>query len=205
MYYNEYIKIKNIANICGFYGETFLSNNSGMDMWSSRALMLIESMCELSYKEKYPQSSNLDDLTKFITENQDAVKLKNYLKILPGYKDSLGSNQSTGTYNQHGFVEMNLNGLAEQREQELNDRCTINHLGKYTLRTDQDGSYLDVVFNDYTVQIEKRNEFLQKTFRVNDTLVDDIELHNLVNIISYTQFTKNITKENIEAVYYLLR
>ena len=52
--------------------------------------------------------------------------------------------------------------------------------------------------------LEKRNEFKENTFMVNGILIDNVEFHELVNIIAYANNVKELTKENTQAAYFFL-
>lgn len=200
----EYIKLNNIINICKFSGIPITNSDGSLDMWMSRSLMLVSAMCDLGHLKKYPTSTNLVDLITFVHNNSDAKELAFYVENLPGFDKKMGVHQNTSTIQQHGFIEMGLIGLLERKEFELNTRCTLNLNADYTYRQDLTGSYLDVVYDDFNIKLEKRNEFKQNEFRINGKLIDDLEFHNVINMITYSKFTNNITKENIEAIYYFL-
>lgn len=200
----EYIKLKNLINICKLCGVPTTNNDGGLDMWTSRSLMLVSAMCDLGHLNKYPASSSLVDLITFIHNNPDAKELATYIEYLPGYDRKMGVHQNNSTATQHGFIEMALMGILQRKEFELNEKCTLNLNADYLYREDLTGSYLDVEYEDFSIKLERRNEFKQNQFRINGKLIDDLAFHNVVNIITYSKFTKNISKENVEAIYYFL-
>lgn len=204
MNYNEYIKIQNLMHIYDFYGLNFLSLEGSDDMWSSRAMMLLKSMCQLENDNQYPLSSDLPDLIDFSENNPEAVGITNYIQCLPGFKPSLGKNQTSDTYRQHGFITMNFYNLKIRNDKHMEDYCNFKLDGKYRLRKNLTGIYLTIDFEDITVTLEKRNEFLEKSFRVNGTMVDNVEFHELVNMISYACHVKEINKENTQAAHFFL-
>lgn len=200
----EYIKLKKLINICKFYGIPPTNNDGGLDMWTSRSLMLVSAMCDLGHLNKYPASSSLVDLITFVHNNPDAKELATYIDYLPGYDRKMGVHQNNSTLTQHGFIEMGLIGILERKEFEYSKKCTINLNADYLYRQDLTGSYLDVEYEDFSLKLEKRNEFKQNQFRINGKLIDDLAFHNVVNMITYSKFTKDISKENVEAIYYFL-
>jgi hypothetical protein len=200
----EYIKLKNLINICKLCGVPTTNNDGALDMWISRSLMLVSAMCDLGYLNKYPASSSLADLITFVHNNPDAKELATYIEYLPGYDRKMGVNQNNSTLSQHGFIEMGLIGIFERKRFEYSKKCTLNLNADYLYREDLTGSYLDVEYEDFSIKLERRNEFKQNQFRINGKLIDDLAFHNVVNIITYSKFVNNITKENIEAIYYFL-
>lgn len=204
MNYNEYIKIQNLINIYDFYGESFLKNEGGDDMWAGRTRCLLNAMCELANDNKYPISSDLPDLMDFVDNNTNAKKLNDYVYNLPGFQPSLGKNQTPGLYTQHGFVAMGLHNLRTRNLKYFNGECEFKLNGKYRLRQDQTGIYLNIEFDDFSLKLEKRNEFLEKTFRINNVLVDNLTFHELINMITYASAVKSISKENTQAAHFFL-
>lgn len=200
----EYIKLKNLINICNFYGIHPTNNNGGLDMWTSRSLMLVFAMCDLSHLNKYPASSSLVDLITFVHNNPDAKELATYIDCLPGFDKKMGIHQNNSTLTQHGFIEMGLIGILERKEFEYSKKCTMNLNAEYTYRQDLTGYYLDVKYEDFIIKLENRNEFKQNQFRINGKMIDDLEFHHIVNMITYSKFTNDISKENVEAIYYFL-
>lgn len=206
MKYEEYIKIKNLINLCDFYGENInRKDGSGLDMWASRSLLLINVMCELSHEDKFPKSASLEDLIVFGSKYPEAKKLNEYIKMLPGFDPTLGHNQTNSTLTQHGFVQMGLSQIGEKKEHEVNKKCTLNLSGTYIIRQDLTGLYLDVHCNNRIINVEKRTEFREKSFRINGTLVDDLDFCDLINCITYAYEVKVLNKNNINAAYYFLR
>ena len=201
MNYNEYIKIKNHFNIYEFYGKKFVNSN---DMWSARSLVLLCAMCELESENKFPESSSLKDLIEFTNNNPEALRLKSYINFLPDFDESLGINQSPNTESQHGFITMNIPYIRITDDSDLEGKCDFKLDGKYKLNKDQTGIYLTVTFDDMTITLEKRNEFPEKTFRVNGTILENVEFYELVNIIAYANHVKALSKENIQAAHFLL-
>lgn len=191
-------------HIYDFYGLNFLRFEGSNDMWSSRAVMLLKSMCQLENDNQYPLSSDLPDLIDFADNNPDAVHIKNYIQSLPGFNPILGKNQTSDTYRQHGFITMNFYNLKTRNDKHIEGYCDFRLDGKYRLRKNLTGIYLTVEFEDITVNLEKRNEFLEKSYRVNGTMVHNVEFHELVNIISYACHVKEINKENTQAAHFLL-
>lgn len=204
MNYHEYIEVKNLINIYEFYGESYLKPENGDHMWASRTRLLLNAMCELEKDNKYPASSGLHDIIDFVNNNQDAEKLKNYLNILPGFQPSLGINQGNDTYNQHGFVSMGLENLKQRNLNNVNEVCTFNLNGQFRLREDVTGMYLNIERDNFSIHLEKRNEFQEKTFRYNNIIVNDIEFSELINMIAYGDTVKIFSKENTQAAYFFL-
>lgn len=204
MLYNEYIKVKNLLNIYAFYGKETLKPTNGDAMWAIRTELLLNAMCELEDDNKYPISSKLKDLIDFSDNNQSAQKLKNYIINLPGFNQSLGNSQSWDTDTQHNFVAMGLITIPMRNQKPFTEECTFNLNGNYKLRENDTGLYLDVEFDDFVVKLEKRNEFPEKTFRINNTMVDNLTFHELVNMITYANHVKNFSKENIQGTHFLL-
>lgn len=204
MNYNNYIKIQNLSHIYDFYGESFLRNESGDDMWANRTRWLLNAMCELANDNKYPLSSDLPDLMDFVDNNPNAKKLNEYILNLPGFQQNLGKNQPHGLYTQHGFVTMGLDNLRTRNLKYFNGECEFNLNGQYRLRQDQTGIYLDITFDDFSIQLEKRNEFLEKSFRINNVMVDNLAFYELINMITYASAVKAISKENTEAAHFFL-
>lgn len=204
MNYHEYIEVKNLINIYEFYGESYLKPENGDYMWASRTRLLLNAMCELENDNKYPASSGLHDIIDFFNNNKDAEKLKNYLNILPGFQPSLGRNQGNETYNQHGFVSMGLENLKQRNLDNVNEGCTFNLNGQFRLREDITGMYLNIERDNFSIHLEKRNEFAEKTFRVNGTILENVEFYELVNIIAHANHVKALSKENTQAAHFLL-
>lgn len=204
MNYAEYIKIQNLIHIYDFYGESFLKKEGGFDMWTGRTHILLKSMCELENDNKYPLSSDLPDLIDFIDNNPNARKTCDYVYNLPGFQASLGKNQHPGLYTQHGFVAMGLENLRTKALEKFNNECAFKLNGNYRLRQDQTGIYLDIEFDDFSMKLEKRNEFLEKTFRINNVLVDNLTFHELINMITYSSAVKSLNKENTQAAHFFL-
>lgn len=204
MNYNNYIKIQNLSHIYDFYGESFLRNESGDDIWANRTRWLLNSMCELANDNKYPLSSDLPDLMDFVANNPNAKKLNEYILNLPGFQPSLGKNQTPRLYIQHGYVTMGLENLRTRNLKYFNGECEFNLNGQYRLKQDQTGIYLDITFDDFSIQLEKRNEFLEKSFRINNVMVDNLAFYELINMITYASTVKAISKENTEAAHFFL-
>jgi hypothetical protein len=201
MVYNEYIKIKNLFNIYDFSG---IDYNEPDDLWVRRAIILLVAMCELADEDKLPADANLKGLINFADNNKEALKLKEYLHCLPGFDGSLGINQAADTEIHHEFIIMSLHRIKITNEKDIEDKCDFKLDRKYKLRKDQTGSYLTVEFEDIIILIEKRNEFTKNTFRVNGVQIDNVEFHELVNLISYACHVKEINKENTQAAHFLL-
>lgn len=201
MNYTDYIKIKNLFNIYDFYGKDYKKHN---DMWMGRTIRLIIAMCELADEYKFPSSADLKVIIKFVDDNPKALKLKSYINCLPGFDPSLGINQSSATELQHGFITMNIPNVKIEKDKELQDKCDFKLDRKYKLIKSKTGFYLTVDFNDITMTLEKRNEFKENTFMVNGILIDNVEFHELVNIIAYANNVKELTKENTQAAYFFL-
>jgi hypothetical protein len=201
MVYNEYIKIKNLFNIYDFSG---IDYNEPDDLWVRRAIILLVAMCELADEDKLPADSNLKGLINFADNNKEALKLKEYLHCLPGFDGSLGINQAADTEIHHEFIIMSLHRIKITSEKDIEDKCDFKLDRKYKLRKDQTGSYLTVEFEDIIILIEKRNEFTKNTFRINGVQIDNVEFHELVNLISYASHVKEINKENTQAAHFLL-
>jgi hypothetical protein len=201
MNYSEYIKIKNHFNIYDFYGMDYEKPD---DLWIRRAIILLVAMCELAHEDKFPADASLKVLINFADNNKEALKLKEYLYCLPGFDEALGINQAADTEIHHEFITMNLSRIKITNEKDIEDKCDFKLDRKYKLRKDQTGSYLTVEFETIIILLEKRNEFTKNTFRVNGILIDNVEFHELVNIISYACHVKEINKENTQAAYFLL-
>lgn len=201
MNYSEYIKIKNHFNIYDFYGIDYEKPD---DLWIRRAIILLVAMCELANEDKFPADASLKVLINFADNNKEALKLKEYLYCLPGFNEALGINQAADTDIHHGFITMNLSRIKITNEKDIEDKCDFKLDRKYKLRKDQNGSYLTVELDTIIILLEKRNEFTENTFRVNGILIDNVEFHELVNIISYACHVKEINKENTQAAHFLL-
>ena len=204
MNYQEYIEVKNLINIYEFYGESHAKHENGDNMWGARTRLLLNSMCELEKDNKYPASSGLHDIIDFVNNNKDAEKLKFYLNMLPGFQPTLGKNQGNDTYNQHGFVSMGLEDLKQRNLNNVNKFCTFKLNGQFRLRKDVTGMYLNIERENFSIHLEKRNEFLAKTFRFNNVIVNDIEFPELINMIAYGDTVKMFSKENTQAAYFFL-
>lgn len=59
-------------------------------------------------------------------------------------------------------------------------------------------------FDTIIILLEKRNEFTEKTFRVNGTILENVEFYELVNIIAHANHVKALSKENTQAAHFLL-
>ena len=99
---------------------------------------------------------------------------------------------------------MNIPNVKIEKDKELQDKCDFKLDRKYKLIKSKTGFYLTVDFNDITMTLEKRNEFKENTFMVNGILIDNVEFHELVNIIAYANNVKELTKENTQAAYFFL-
>ena len=100
---------------------------------------------------------------------------------------------------------MGLENLKQRNLDNVNEGCTFNLNGQFRLREDVTGMYLNIERDNFSIHLEKRNEFQEKTFRYNNIIVNDIEFSELINMITYGDTVKIFSKENTQAVYYFLR
>lgn len=205
MNYEAYIKVKNLHNIYKFYGKNPFNTDGYNSVWEGRSKILLISMCELEDSETYPKSALLADLIDFCNNNPKAHQLKDYIFNLPGFDPNLGQNQSISTTTQHGFVTMGIDNIINNTEHDFSDVCDLNLNGKYKLREDVTGMYLTIELDNFSIKLERRNEFLEKTFRFNNVIVSDIEFPDLINMITYGSKIKEINKQNIQAAYFFLK
>lgn len=207
----EFISIKNKMDICKFYDtdkfyNMFILNNQD-NVHAVAARLIISIFCELESKNKYPKSSELNDLITFVNENPEAKKLKKYINDIPGYDPIWGLIQNKETYYQH---RMSLFGLNELRHKsykfsDFNSMHCLDNIISLYGEEDDKGAYLNVNSNGSFLKVEKLFEFNTKTFRVNDVMFKNIEINNFINIINYANVVKELNLENIQAAYYFLR
>lgn len=208
---NEFVAIKNKMDICKFYDlskfyDIFILNNTD-DVHCVAARLLVAVFCELESQNKYPKSSELNDLILFVNENPEAKKLNKYLNDIPGYDPLFGCKQTKETYYQH---RMSLFGLNELRHRsykfsDFNSNFCLDNIISLYGEEDDKGAYLNVNSNGSFLKVEKLFEFNTKTFRLNDVMFENIEINNLINIINYANIVKELNLENIQAAYCFLR
>lgn len=210
MYAQEFITIKNKMDICKFYDpskyyDIFIVNKKDYNCTIGR--LLVTAFCELENKNKYPKSSELNDLIIFANENPEAKKLNKYINDTPGYDQLLECNQSKETYYQHHMTLFSLKELSNRsyKFSDFNPNFCIDNIISLYVEEDDKGAYLNVNANGAFLKVEKLFEFNTKTFRVNDVMFENIEINNLINIINYANIVKELNLENIQAAYCFLR
>lgn len=62
-----------------------------------------------------------------------------------------------------------------------------------------------MITNNTTLNIDRLGNDPEKTFRVNGVIMNDLELFDVINIITYEQDVKVISKHNIQTAYQFLR
>lgn len=201
----EYIEVRNLVKIyevCGLLKKLETSHDA---MWIGKALYLLKALCELEDKNKYPTTTDLNELITFCEENPSAVSLKFYLERTPGFDQNFGLNQMQGAYMQHEYIAMTLGTLRDLHNRNYSKLCTLDLEKKYRLKNDLGNFYLEVATNDTTLNIDRLGNDPEKTFRVNGVIMNDLELFDVINIITYEKDVKTISKHNIQTAYQFLR
>lgn len=201
----EYIELRNLVKIyelCGLLKKLETAHDA---MWIGKSLYLLKVLCELEDQDKYPTTTDLNELITFYQENPSSVSLKFYLERTPGFDLKFGLNQMQGAYIQHEYIAMTLETLRDLHNRNYSKLCTLDLEKKYRLKNDLGNFYLEVVTNDTTLNIERLGNDPEKTFRVNGVIMNDLELFDVINIITYEQDVKAISKHNIQTAYQFLR
>lgn len=210
MYANEFIKIKNKMDICKFYDHSkyydiFIVNKKDDNCTIGR--LLVTAFCELENKNKYPESTELNDLIKFVTENPKAIKINNYLNNIPRYDESLYCNQPPETYYQHRIAMLELNEIKHRCDKfsQFQPYCKLDNIISLYVEEDKDGSYLNVNSNGLLLKVERLHYFNKNSFKINEIMFEDIEINELINLINYATVVKELDLKNIQVAYNFLR
>lgn len=210
MYKHEFITIKNKMDICKFYDskqyyDIFLINKKENDCTIGRLLVTV--FCELEKQNKYPESTELNDLIKFVNENPEAIKLNNYIHNIPRYDKSLYCNQPQETYYQHRIAMLELNEIEHRSNKfsKFQPYCKLDNIISLYNEEDGNGSYLNVNSNGVLLKVEQLNHFNKRSFKINGIMFEDIEINELVNLINYATFVKELNLKNIQVAYNFLR
>lgn len=208
---SEFIHIKNKMDICQLYDyrkyyETFIANEKN-DVHYVAARLLVTIFCELEKENKYPRSTDLNDLIIFSVANPSAFKLARYLNNIPGYDEKLYCNQPQETYYEHKITSLGFNELKYRSykfSEYESDYCLDNITSLYGYEDDV-GQYLNVLSNDIKFKVEKLYSYEKNTFKIKNILFKDMKINDLINVINYTSVVKELNLKNIQAVYNFLR
>jgi hypothetical protein len=210
MYAQEFITIKNKMDICKFYDpskyyDIFIANKKDYNCTIGR--LLVTAFCELENKNKYPESSDLNDLIKFVNQNPEAKKLNNYINNIPGYTESLYCNQPQVTYYQHRVAMLELNEIKHRSDKfsQFQPYYKLDNIISLYLEEDKDGIYLNVNSNGVLLKVEKLHHFNKRSFKINGIMFEDIEINELINIINYATVVKELNLKTIQVAYNFLR
>lgn len=207
---SEFIHIKNQMDICHFYSyrdyyETFISDER-KDVHYLAARLLVPIFCQLEKENKYPESTELNDLIIFSVANPAAFKLASYLNNIPGYDENLYCHQPQETYYEHQIASLGFNELKHRIHkfsEYTTDYCLDNVTSLYGYENDI-GQYLQVVSNGIEFTVEKLYSYKKNTFKIKDVMFEDIEVNMLINIINYVSMVKELNLDNIQAAYNFL-
>lgn len=207
---SEFIHIKNKMDICHFYSyrdyyETFISDER-KDVHYLAARLLVPIFCQLEKENKYPESTELNDLIKFSVANPSAFKLTSYLNDIPGYDESLYCHQPQETYYEHQIASLGFNELKHRSNkfsEYKTDYCLDNITSLYGYEDDM-GQYLQVISNGVEITVEKLYSYKKNTFKIKGIMFEDIEVNMLINIINYSSLVKELNIDNIQAAYNFL-
>ena len=197
-------------DICHFYSyrdyyETFISDER-KDVHYLAARLLVPIFCQLEKENKYPESTELNDLIMFSIANPEAFKLGSYLNDIPGYDESLYCHQPQETYYEHQIASLGFNELKHRSNkfsEYKTDYCLDNVTSSYGYENDI-GQYLQVVSNGVDFTVEKLYSYKKNTFKIKDVMFEDIEVNMLINIINYVSLVKELNLDNIQAAYNFL-
>jgi hypothetical protein len=210
MYANEFIKIKNKMDICKFYDsdkyyDIFLVNKKDDNCTIGRLLVTV--FCELEKQNKYPESTELNDLIKFVNENPEAIKLNNYIHNIPRYDEILYCNQPQETYYQHRIALLELNEIKHRSNKfsQYQPYCKLDNIISLYVEEFGNGSDLHVNSNGLILKVEKLNYFKKRSFKINEIMFEDIEINELINLINYATVVKELNLKNIQVAYNFLR
>jgi hypothetical protein len=203
MLYKEYVKIKNLIMIYDCYGKSLICADHDV-MWESRALLLLDAMCELGDNGKYPESAALDSVLKFIKENPEASMLRKYMDhFISNYKE--GVQPTIKDYEIHGFILHCLDDFRHRNQSNLGGVYFNDSLIEMNLKNIKNGLQLNIKTENVMIKIERNSVNYPHNFMVNNRSVPDIKMEELINLINYSNIVKDPTVVNTEAAYYFLR
>lgn len=185
------------------YGKSLICADHDV-MWESRALLLLDSMCELGNNGRYPESSSLDSVIKFIKENPEASMLRKYMDhFISNYKE--GVKPTIKDYEIHGFILHCLDDFRHRNQSNLGGVYFNDSLIEMNLKNINNGLQLNIKTGKLIIKIERNSVNYPHNFMVNNRKVADIKMEELINLINYGNIVKNPTVVNTEAAYYFLR
>jgi hypothetical protein len=161
--------------------------------------------CEFENDNKYPSSTELDDIIMFVNNNPKS-KLNQYLNYIPTYKENLYCQQLRETYNHHLLVSLGFGEIKHRCRKMKNYQDTFDtSCIKLIIETKSDeGDYLMISVNDKVVTVEKvYND--HNSFKINNKIFNNLALSDFINIINYNNYVTEMNLENIQAAHYFLR
>lgn len=206
---NELVDLYNQIKLYKFYDyelyyKTFVKDRTS-DMKYLSASLIMDNFCELENDNKYPESTELDDIIVFVNDNPQS-KLNQYLNYIPTYQENLYCKQLRETYNHHLLVSLGFGEIKHRCNKMKNyqNTCDTSYV-KLIIETKSDeGDYLMISVNDKVVTVEKvYND--NGSFKINNKVFDDLALPDFINIINYNNYVTEMNLENIQAAHYFLR
>lgn len=205
MMFEKYIQIKNLMRLFQVYETPFVDDNTvGKTRYDASEKLLI-AMCELEAVGKYPISSDLVDLITFVNDNYEARSLSDYLNKLHSYDHKLLHNQNSIVFSYHNLIEEALYQLPTRYSTENFINCDINFKAEYIMREKGVSNFLDVTFNSFKVTVERDHTLDSNTYIINDVVFENLKFSEMINVINYARFVKDLDLKTIQAAYYFLR
>jgi hypothetical protein len=186
------------------YYKTFVKERTS-DMHYLNATIIMDYFCEFENDNKYPSSTELDDIIMFVNNNPKS-KLNQYLNYIPTYKENLYCQQLRETYNHHLLVSLGFGEIKHRCRKMKNYQDTFDtSCIKLIIETKSDeGDYLMISVNDKVVTVEKvYND--HNSFKINNKIFNNLALSDFINIINYNNYVTEMNLENIQAAHYFLR
>ena len=203
MLYKDYIKIKKLIMIYSFYREPILlpEHNS---MWEVRSLTLLDAMCELSDKKKFPKNTSLDTLLEFIRNNPDSSMLRGYMENANiSYQE--GSTPSINDYEMHAFILHCLRDFIYRHQQQLEGVYFNETEFKMKFQNLNEAGELTIQSGSLTIAIERQGMHPPHLFTINGHKAPNINIGELINLINYGNIVKDPSIINTQAACYFLR
>lgn len=210
MLFEKYIKIKNLMRVhqlyqISFQDRTFINDEGSIDDRDLPSEKLLSAMCELEREGKYPKSSELLDIIEFIENNPEAIELKIYLKNLDSYDVSLKKNQKMKTRIHHQINSDGLHHLPEKKSRDIYKNCCIDLSGDYIISWHEKGITLNINIDGFKIKAEMKYELPEDTYIINNVVFENLKFNELINIITYSKYVKDLNLQNTQAAFFFLK
>jgi hypothetical protein len=201
MLFEKYIQIKNLMRLFQIYEKPFVDERSVGSIRYEGSERLLMAMCELEDTGKYPISSKLSDLTKFSDENYEARLLNEYLTSIPRYNKKL-TKQCLETLSYHSLHSDGLHRLPKHYMGDIYGNCDPDFNADYIIRDEVTSDFLDVNLQGFKVTVERDYALDEKTFIINGVIFEDLKFSEMINVITYARFVKQLNLQNTQAAFF---